>query len=63
MDALPPYLESLRAYPPWFVVACAAVAAAGGLWLLGKLLKWTVYALIAAVLLGGLLGVIWLLWR
>lgn len=63
MDPLPPYLDSLGEYPRWFVVACATVAAAVGLWILAKLLKWTIYLLVAVVLLGGAATVAWLLLR
>ncbi|MCF7689345.1 MAG: hypothetical protein K9M98_15765 [Cephaloticoccus sp.] len=61
MDQLPPFLESLGEYPRWFVVACLTVVAAVGLWLLVKVLKWTLYLVLAVVLLGGGATVVWLL--
>jgi hypothetical protein len=61
MDVLPPYLDSLGEYPRWFVVACGTIVAAAGLWLLAKALKWTLYLLIAVVIIGGGAAVIWLL--
>lgn len=60
MDALPPYLDSLREYPPWLVVACLTLVAAVGLWLLAKLLKWTIYLLVAAVLVVGVVAAVWM---
>lgn len=63
MDALPPYLESLREYPRWFVIACMTVVAAVGLWFTAKMLKWTLYLLLTVVLLAGGAAVIWLLLR
>lgn len=63
MDPLPPYLDSLGEYPRWFVVGCATVVLATGLWILAKLLKWTLYLLVAAVILAGGAAVIWLLLR
>jgi len=61
MDALPPYLDSLGEYPRWFVVACGTVVLAMGLWILAKLLKWTLYLLVAVVILAGGAAVVWLL--
>lgn len=60
MDGLPPYLDSLREYPQWLVVGCLTLVAAVGLWLLAKLLKWTIYLLVAAVLVIGGLAAVWL---
>jgi hypothetical protein len=61
MDATSPFLESLAAYPRWLVVACLTILAAAGLWVLAKVLKWTLYLVIALVLLGGGAAVVWLL--
>ena len=60
MDAPPPFLDSLGEYPRWFVVACLAVVAAVGLWIVAKILKWTLYLLIAAILIGGIATAVWL---
>ena len=48
-------------YPPWFVLACATVAAVTGLWLLVKLLKWALWLLLIAALVGGAVLVGWAL--
>lgn len=61
MESLPPYLESMGEYPRWFVVFCLTVVVAVGLWVLVKVLKWTLYLLIAVVLLGGGAAAVWLL--
>lgn len=63
MESLPPFLQSLGEYPRWLVVACLTVVAAAGLWLLIKVLKWTLYLALAVVLLGGAAAVVWLLWQ
>ncbi|MFI5356061.1 MAG: hypothetical protein ACHQ4G_01875 [Opitutales bacterium] len=60
MDSPPPYLDSLAEYPRWFVVACLALLAAVGLWVAAKILKWTLYLLIAAILIGGGVAAVWL---
>jgi hypothetical protein len=44
-------------------VACGTVVLAMGLWLLAKLLKWTLYLLVAVVILAGGAAVVWLLVR
>ncbi len=61
MDALPPVFESLAEYPRWFVVASLTVVAALIIWGVIKMLKWTLYLLLALVLIGGGGLVIWLL--
>lgn len=38
------WLHPLRAYPSGFVLACFALSAGGLLWVISKLLKWSVYA-------------------
>jgi hypothetical protein len=54
-------LDSLAAYPPWLVAACATVVLAVGLWAVIKVVKWVLYLLLALVILGGLGAVAWLL--
>ena len=61
MEMLPVMLDSLAAYPWWFVAACVTVVLAVGLWALIKVVKWLLYALLALVLVGGLGMVVWLL--
>jgi hypothetical protein len=43
--------ESLSAYPHWFVVACAALAAAVVLWVLLKLVKAALWVLFLGLLI------------
>jgi hypothetical protein len=65
LSALPPnpLLDSLARYPHWFVAACLTLVAAAGLWILAKLLKWSLYLLIGLVLVGGAVATVWLLFR
>jgi hypothetical protein len=56
-------LDSLSQYPHWFVVACAAVAAAAALWLLLKLLKAAVWILVTGVLIVACATAAWLFFR
>lgn len=46
-------MESLKDYPEWFVVACVTIAAAVAIWVLVKLLKWALWALLIGVLVVG----------
>lgn len=52
--------DSLAGYPPWFVVACVTVVAAVLVWVGAKLLKWSLYLLMALVLIAGLAMTVWL---
>ena len=45
----------LAGYPPWLIVLVGAVIAALVLWLFGKLLKWAIWLVIIAVLVGGVI--------
>jgi len=65
LSALPPnpLLESLARYPHWFVAACLTVVIAAALWVLARLLKWSLYALVGLVLLGGAATTLWLLFH
>lgn len=63
MDGLPPLFDSLKEYPPWFVIACLTVVAAIGIWLLIKVLKVALYVLLAVVIIGGIAAVGWVLWH
>ena len=51
MTALDALLQDLALYPRWLVALCTIVLAAAVVWLLAKLLKWTLY-LAAAVTFG-----------
>lgn len=57
------FLDSLAAYPPWFVAACLTVVAAALIWVIAKVLKAALYLLIGLVLIGGAATTIWLLWH
>jgi hypothetical protein len=56
-------LHSASAYPPWLVAVCAVVAGIFVLWLVGKLLKWTIMVLVAAILILGAAALVWLALR
>ncbi|MBP7140383.1 MAG: hypothetical protein KBA71_00625 [Opitutaceae bacterium] len=45
-------LEALSAYPRWFVVPCLILAGLGVLWFLAKVLKWSLWTLAAAAVIG-----------
>lgn len=47
------FFIDLSAYPQWLVVLVGTLLAALALWIAMKLLKWTLWLLIVAVLLGG----------
>ncbi|MGH7944738.1 MAG: hypothetical protein ACREH8_14785 [Opitutaceae bacterium] len=49
------YFVDLSAYPQWLVVLAGTFAAVVILWILMKLLKWTLWLLLFAVLAGGVL--------
>lgn len=55
--------DSIAEYPHWFVVACAAVAAAVVLWLFVKLLKMAVWMLFLGVLVVAVASALWLFLR
>jgi hypothetical protein len=55
-------LEPLAAYPRWFVITCLVLVALAGVWLLAKMVKWTLYLVVPAVLLILVLAAVaWLL--
>lgn len=45
--------ESLAAYPQWLVIACVILVSIGILWLLAKILKWSVYLIGILILAAG----------
>lgn len=63
MDSLKPMLNSLHEYPSWFVVLCLCLAGSVAIYVLAKLIKWTLYTLLVFVLLGGLALSIWLFFK
>jgi hypothetical protein len=56
-------LHSLSAYPPWLVAGCAVVAGIFALWLVGKLLKWSLMVIVAGILVLGAAALVWLVFR
>ncbi|HWZ93686.1 MAG TPA: hypothetical protein VNW30_00680 [Opitutaceae bacterium] len=56
-------LHSAAAYPPWLVTVCAVVAGIFVLWLVGKLLKWSLMVIAATVLVLGAAALVWLVFR
>ena len=56
-------LHSLAAYPPWLVAVCAVVAGIFALWLVGKLLKWSLMVIVAGILILGAAALVWLVLR
>jgi hypothetical protein len=58
---LPPDLaRTLAGYPTWLVVVAGVLAAIVLLWILGKLLKWTLYLVLIVVAAGGVVFAIWM---
>lgn len=56
-------MESLAGYPEWLVAACLTVVAAVAIWLVAKLLKWSLYFLMVLVLVGGVATTVWLVFN
>jgi len=56
-------LHSLSAYPPWFVDTCAVIAGVFALWLVGKLLKWSLMVIGAMILILAGAALVWLVLR
>ena len=61
MEQLTSMFNSLADYPRWLVVACLAIVGALAIYVFAKLLKWSLYLLMAVVLVGGLGLAAWLL--
>ncbi|MBE7537005.1 MAG: hypothetical protein HS122_01160 [Opitutaceae bacterium] len=45
-------LDALSAYPRWFVVPCLILAGIGILWILSKVLKWSLWTLAIVAVIG-----------
>lgn len=60
-SSLKPVVDFLAGYPDWVVAAVLTVLVALVLWLLAKVLKWSLYLLMALVLIGGAIATVWLL--
>jgi hypothetical protein len=60
MTLLESALQNLAHYPRWFVTLCVVIVGAAAIWVLAKLLKWTLYLAVLAVLgVGALALVVW----
>jgi len=55
MSLIDSWLQPLRAYPPVFVLVAFALAAGGIIWLITKVLKWSIYT-VAMVSFAGVTG-------
>jgi hypothetical protein len=55
------YFVDLSAYPQWLVVLVGTLAAVLAIWIMMKLLKWALWFLFFAVLVGGVLWSAYLL--
>jgi hypothetical protein len=55
--------DSLAGYPPWFVAACLTIVAVTLVWVAAKLLKWSLYLLMALMLMAGVVMTIWLFFK
>lgn len=51
MEALDPIMQNLAAYPRWLVALCGVIVGLGLIWVLVKVLKWTLY--LAAIVAAG----------
>ncbi len=56
-------LDSLADYPRWVVVAAVTIVLAAAIWVIMKVLKWTLWLLLFAVMIIGLGTAAWLLFR
>ena len=62
MDWLLQFFAPLGAYPRWFVIICVGLVAVGALWLVAKLIKWTIHLVVLCLVVGLVLFVAaWLL--
>jgi hypothetical protein len=63
MSLLESWLHPLRAYPRGFVLACFALTLGTVIWVIAKMLKWSVYAVatvVFVVVTGGFAVWLWL---
>ena len=51
MDEIRHLIAPLDAYPRWLVITCLGLVAVAGCWILAKVIKWTIFLLVAAVVL------------
>jgi hypothetical protein len=57
------YTLDLSAYPRWLLILAGTLALAVAIWILMKILKWTLWLLLIAVMLGGFAWAAWELLR
>ena len=55
--------DSLAEYPPWFVAVCLTIVAVALVWVVAKLLKWSLYLLMVLVLIAGVVMTIWFFFK
>ena len=58
-----PLFESLAGCPEWLVAACLTIVAVVAIWVIAKVLKWSLYLLMVLVLIGGAVGTVWLVFN
>ena len=56
-------IDSVSAYPRWLVIAVGTLVAAAIVWIVAKLLEWTLWLLLIAILAGGLAWAAWSFFR
>jgi predicted MFS family arabinose efflux permease len=62
MDYINRLLAPFSAYPRWLVYLCFGLAVVLAVWIVGKLLKWTLYLVVGAVVIAVILvGLFWFL--
>jgi hypothetical protein len=59
----PTMVDSLADYPRWFVALCVTIVLAVAIWIVMKLLKWTLWLLLIGVLIVGFAAAVWLFFR
>jgi len=60
---VPTMLDSVADYPRWLVALCVMIVLAAVIWIALKILKWTLWLLLFAVLIIGVGTALWLVLR
>jgi len=60
---VPTMLDSVADYPRWLVALCVTIVLAAVIWIALKILKWTLWLLLFAVLIIGVGTALWLVLR
>lgn len=58
-----PIFDAFAGYPRWLVAACLTIVAALAIWIIAKILKWSLYLLLVLVLIGGAAATVWLVFN